>query len=438
MRRERPSHVLVRHADFRRLFIGNSVSLLGSSVTTVALPLSAVVYLHASAFQMGLLGVAALTPHLLLGLPAGVWVDRLPYRRILVGADIAQALLIGTVPVLALLHVLDLWQLYLVVTLAGVASLFESVTAQSFTPRLVPVEQLASANSALMAGNATVNTTGSAVGSALVTLFAAPFALAVDAASFAVAGVLKARISTPGPARRTVGRRRLGAEIAAGLRAVFTRPTLRVLMFAAALGALAGQMQSVVLVLYLVRGLKLSTGLTGLAVTVVGVSGVLSAVAATAVTRRIGPGPAFIAGMAVSALAGLVLVLAAGPQPVVLAVVALAQVLRGAGPSLYGVNQQTLRQTLVQPELLSRVNATWRFLVYGLQPVGALLGGLLGSLDLRLTLVVGSGVMLVGVAVAALSPLRSLHRTPAPVTGRRAWTGGSAGPADPHSGRPAA
>ena len=406
---DRSTHVLARHADFRRLFIGNSVSLLGSSVTTVALPLSAVVYLHASPFQMGLLGVATLAPHFVFGLPAGVWVDRLPYRRILVGADIAQTVLVGAVPFLAWFGVLSLWQLYVIVVLAGVANLFESVTAQSFTPHLVPRDQLLSANSTLMASNATVNTTGSAVGSALVTVFAAPFAMVVDAGSFAVAGFFKARIGTPGPVPR-VTERHLAAEIAVGLRAVFAQPVMRVVIVAAALGALAGQMQNVVLVLFLVQGLKLTPGLVGLAITVVGVAGVLSAIVATPITRRVGPGPAFIAGMTVSALAGLVLVLAGGPLPIVLAVVALAQVLRGAGPSLYGVNQQTLRQTLVPAELLSRVNATWRFLVYGLQPVGALLGGLLGSVDLRLTLIVSSVVMLLGVAVAVFSPLRSMRQ----------------------------
>ncbi|MFI9387696.1 MFS transporter [Kutzneria sp. NPDC052558] len=395
--------------DFRRLFVGNSVSLLGSSVTTVALPLSAVVYLHASPFQMGLLGVATLAPHLVFGLPAGVWVDRLPYRRILVAADIAQALLVGAVPVLAWLGVLSLWQLYVIVLLAGVANLFENVTAQSFTPHLVPREELLSANSTLMASNATVNTTGSAVGSALVTVFAAPFALAVDAVSFAVAGFFKARISTPGPPPRP-GSRHLVAEVGAGLRAVFTQPTVRVVIVAAALGALAGQMQNVVLVLFLVQGLKLPSGLVGLAITVVGVAAVLSAVAAAPISRRLGSGPAFILGMLISAVAGPVLALAGGPLPVVLIVVALAQILRGVGPSLYGVNQQTLRQTLVPAELLSRVNATWRFLVYGLQPIGALLGGALGSVDLRLTLVVSSAVMLLGVAVAAFSPLRRRTR----------------------------
>jgi MFS family permease len=402
--RDRTAHVLVKHADFRRLFLGNSVSLLGSSVTTVALPLSAVVYLHASSLQMGVLGAAALAPHFVFGLPAGVWVDRLPYRRILVAADVAQTVLIGAVPLLAWLNLLSMWQLYAIVLLAGIANLFESVTAQSFTPHLVSREQLSSANSALMASNATVNTTGSAIGSALVTVFAAPFALTVDAISFAIAGVFKARISTSGPPPRPT-ERHLAAEIAVGLRAVFTQPVVRVVILAAALGALAGQMQNIVLVLFLIQGLKLPTGLVGLAITIVGVAGVLSALVTTPITRRLGPGRAFIAGMVISALAGLVLVLAGGPMT--LLVVALAQVLRGAGPSLYGINQQTLRQTLVPPDLLSRVNATWRFLVYGLQPIGAFLGGLLGSIDLRLTLIVSSAVMLLGVAVAVFSPLRS-------------------------------
>ncbi len=167
----------------------------------MALPLSAVVYLHASPFQMGLLGVAALAPHLVFGLPVGVWVDRLPFRRTLVTADIAQTVLIGAVPVLALFGLLGLWQLYVIVALAGVANLLENVTAQSFTPYRVPRERLLSANSTSMASNATVTTTGSAVGSALVTLVAPPFALAVDAVSFAAAGLLNAHIGTLVPPR---------------------------------------------------------------------------------------------------------------------------------------------------------------------------------------------------------------------------------------------
>ena len=144
--------LLGRRADFRRLFVGNAVSLAGSSVTTVALPLTAVVYLHASPLQMGLLGAVSMLPHLVLGLPAGVWVSRFPYRRILVVSDLAQAGLLGSVPVLAAVGQLRMWQLYAVVGLAGVAGLFEIITMQSYPPILLPREDLFAGNSALTSG----------------------------------------------------------------------------------------------------------------------------------------------------------------------------------------------------------------------------------------------------------------------------------------------
>jgi MFS family permease len=338
--------VLARHPDFRRLFVGNSISLLGSSVTTVALPLTAVAFLHASPAQMGLLGAGTLLPHLVLGLPAGVWVERMAYRRLLVTADLAQALVLGSVPVLAALGALRLWHLFVVALLAGAGSLFEAVAAQSFTPLLVPRRRLLSANSALMLSNATVNTTGSALGGALVSLFTAPIAIAADAVSFLLSGLCKARIGDPG--RRPVpdgpqekGRRRLVAEIAEGLRAVLAHPVLRTVTVAATVGALAGQAQNVVLVLYLLRELRLSPALVGVVIAVGGAAGMLGALCATRVTGRLGPGPAFVTGMLLASAAGLVLAAASGPPPLVLAVLVAAQVLRGAGPWLYGVNQQT-------------------------------------------------------------------------------------------------
>jgi MFS family permease len=373
--------------NFRRLFVGNSVSLLGSSVTTVALPLVAVVALHASAVDMGVLGAAGFLPHLVLGLPAGVWVDRLPYKRILVLADFGQVALIGSVPLAAAFGVLSLAQLYVVVVLAGVCALFDAVAGQSFTPMLVPREQLLSANSALMLTSSTVNVTGSALGTGLVALLAAPLAMAVDAASFLVAALCKLRITVPGVPVAV----RHKADLFGGLRIAFAHPVLRPVTIAATLGALGGQMQNTVLALYLIRVLGFSPWLVGIFVTVAGVAGMLGALVTPTITRRLGPGRTFVLGMLVSSLAGLVLVV--GPA-------LLSQVLRGVGPSLYGVNQQTFRQTLVAPEQVSRVNAGWRFLVYGTQPVGALLGGLLGTLDLRVTLVVSAALMLAGTALA--------------------------------------
>ncbi|MFC0542217.1 MFS transporter [Kutzneria chonburiensis] len=373
--------------DFRRLFVGNSVSLLGSSVTTVALPLVAVVALHASPVDMGILGAAGFLPHLVLGLPAGVWVDRLPYKRILVLADLGQLVLIGSVPLAAAFGVLSLAQLYVVVVLAGVCALFDAVAGQSFTPMLVPREQLLSANSALMLTSSTVNVTGSALGTGLVALLAAPLAMIVDAASFLVAALCKLRITVPGVPVAV----RHKADLFGGLRIAFTHPVLRPVTIAATLGALGGQMQNTVLALYLIHVLGFSPWLVGVLVTVAGVAGMLGALVTPTVTRRLGPGRTFVLGMLVSSLAGFVLVV--GPA-------LLSQVFRGVGPSLYGVNQQTFRQTLVAPDQVSRVNAGWRFLVYGTQPVGALLGGLSGTLDLRVTLVVSTALMLAGTALA--------------------------------------
>ncbi|MFK4085393.1 MFS transporter [Kribbella sp. NPDC020789] len=401
--------VLVGYPDFRRLFGGSSVSLLGSSVTSVALPLTAVVVLGASPVQMGLLGAASFVPHLVLGLPAGVWVDRWSYRRVVVGADLLAAVALAAVPVLAVAGVLRMWQLYVVVVVTGVCSLFSLVAAQSFAPVLLPRHELLAANSAFALSNSVVATTGSALGGVVVQLLTAPIAIAVDAVTFVLSAVWKARISVPGRESAAAPvKESLVKGIWGGLRAAFGHPALRATTVAAAVGALAGQMQAVIVVLFLVRDLGLSAGLVGLVIAVSGVAGIVGASTGVRITERLGNGPTFIAGMTLSSLAGLVMAAAGGPAVLV---VIFAQVLRGWGPTLYGINQQTIRQTLVAPEFLARTQATWRFLVYGTQPIGALLGGTLGALaGFRATLVISSAIMLAGTGFALLSPLRTLRR----------------------------
>jgi MFS family permease len=181
----------------------------------------------------------------------------------------------------------------------------------------------------------------------------------------------------------------------------------------ATVGALTGQIQNVVLVLYLVRELHLSPGLVGAAVAISGAAGILGALVAVPVTERAGHGPAYILGVLCAGAAGLVLAAARGPFWLVFTVIAAGQVLRGIGPSLYSINQQTLRQALTAPEMLSRINATWRFLVFGMQPIGALIGGFLGgAIGLRNTLIVGGIGTLAGAALALVSPLLKFRRLP--------------------------
>jgi MFS family permease len=406
--------VLADYSDFRRLFAGNSVSTLGSNVTSVALPLTAVLVLSASPVQMGLLGAASFLPHLVLGLPTGVWVDQLSYRRVIVVADLLAAVALTAVPILAATGMLQMWQLYLVVLVTGTCSLFSLIAAQSFAPVLVPRRELLAANSAFALSNSVVATSGSALGGVLVQVLTAPIAIAVDAASFVVSAVSKARITIPGRSTGTgPAKESLFKGIRGGVRAALEHPALRATTVAATVGALGGQMQAVIVVLFLVRDLGLSAVLVGLSAAIAGVAGIAGATSGVRITRRLGNGPTFIVGMALSSLAGLVMAGAGRPAALVVAVVIVAQLLRGWGPTLYGINQQTIRQILIAPEFLARTQATWRFLVFGTQPIGALLGGTLGALvGFRATLVISSLIMLSGTTFALLSPLRTMRRLP--------------------------
>lgn len=405
--------VLAAHPDFRRLFAGGSVSQLGSTVTSVALPLTAVLLLDATPLQMGLLGAVGFLPHLVLGLPAGVWVDRWPYRRVLVLTDLIQAAALAAVPVLAGLGLLQIWQLAVIALVTGSCSVFSAIAEGSFLPELVPRGELLAANSAIAIRNSVTSTGGAALGGLLVQLLTAPVAIVVDAVSYVVSAVCVARVRIPGRRSAPAREHRFLGDIGEGIRVIFGRPELRALTMSATIGALAGQLQAVVVMLFLVRELQLPPGLIGVVLAVSGVAGIAGAAVGVPITRRLGHGPAFIAGTLVSSLAGAVLALAGGSLPLVLAVVVVARLLQGWGPTLYGINQQTLRQTLIPSELLPRAQATWRFLVFGMQPVGALLGGTLGSfIGLRGTLVVGSVIMLAGAVVAWLSPLRSLRQLP--------------------------
>lgn len=166
--------------------------------------------------------------------------------------------------------------------------------------------------------------------------------------------------------------------------------------------------------LYLARELGLPAGVVGVLLAVSSGAAVLAAFLASPISQRLGHGPTFIVGTLLASLAGFVLAAADGPFPFLIAILVIAQILRGAGPPLYSVNQSTVRMTLAPPDMLARVNATWRFLVFGAQPVGALLAGAIaGAVGLRTTLVISGFGMLLGVVVAAFSPLRGLRTLPA-------------------------
>jgi MFS family permease len=407
--------VFRRHPNFLKLWSGQSISSFGSAVTTLALPLTAVLALKAGPVQMGLLAAVGFLPHLALGLPAGVWVDRWPRRPILVVTDLGRAVLLGSIPLLALFGMLRMEYLYAVALVVGVCTLFFDVAATSYVPSLVGRNDLLEANSATALSSALAATAGPALAGGLVQLLTAPVAIAVDALSYVVSAcsamlILVPEVQSP-PAEQ---RRHLWSEVAEGLRVLIEDPILRPIIGASAVGSFGGAMRQAVLVLYLVRSLGFSPTLLGIVFAASGVASVLGALLAGPARDRFGPGPPIVGGTLLWCLGNALIPLAGGPLAVVVLLVLTAQVLGGVGTPVYSINQITVRQAIVPYRLLGRINASRRFLVFGVIPLGALLGGALGqTYGLRPALIVGVAWQALSVLWLLLSPVRLLREMPA-------------------------
>ena len=406
--------VLRRHPEFFKLWTGQTISTFGSAITTLALPLTAVVVLQATPVQMGVLGAIAFLPHLVLGLPVGVWVDRWPRRPILIVSDLGLALLLGSIPALALLDVLRMEVLYVVAFLKGVLALFADVAATSYVPSLVGRADLMQANSVSALSHSVASMAGPALAGGLVQLLSAPIVIAFDTLSFVLSALFVSliRVAEPAAARRRE-RRGFRVELGEGLRLVVGDPILRAMIGTASLGALAGAMQQAVLVLFLVRELGLSSLRLGVIFSAHGIAAIPATLFVAPLTQRLGPGPALVAGQLGWAIAALMFPIAGGPLGVVIPVLLAAQVLSGVGSLVVRVNQLTVRQALVPDHLLGRMNASRRVLVFGVIPLGSLLGGLLGqTVGLRGALVIGGLGMALALLWLARSPVRMLHESP--------------------------
>ncbi|NIK61190.1 MFS transporter [Kribbella shirazensis] len=390
--------------EFRKLWIGQLVSASGSAVTTVALPLVAVVNLQASAVQMGALSALTIAPHLVFGLLAGVWVDRWSLRRVLIWTDVGRLLLLGSVPAAAALGWLRIEQLYVVAVLTGLLALLSDTASQTMLPRLVPREDLMRANSAALLNLNLASTLGPSAAGFLVQVLTAPFAILVDAASYVVSTVAAYLIREPA---RAPAQPRSEVRLSAGLRVLFGDRMLAPLVVSAGVAAMSGAMQGPLIVLFLVRELHKSAAFVGLTLTTFGAAAVAGTFFATAWCRRVGLGRSYLSGVFMASLTGVALF--TGKTALIL----LGQVFAGIGMALFAVPQRTLRQSLAPPQLLGQVTASWRTLVIGGQTVGAAASGVLATaLQIRPTLLIATAGMLAGLAVAAVSPLRGLRDLP--------------------------
>jgi MFS family permease len=416
----RPGLVLWRRSglwltEFPKFWAGQTVSVLGSQVTLLALPLIFVA-LNASAAEMGILRALQYLPYLLFGLPAGAWVDRVARRPLLLTADLGRAGLIFSVPLAAAFGMLHTEHVLFVAFAAGTLTVVFDVAQQAFVPSLVKRDYLTTANEQLEASRSLGLTLGPAIGGPIVQIVGAPFALLLDAASFLIsAATLQAVRSVP----ETVApppQRNLRAEILEGVRIVARNPLLRSMCGCAATLNLCNNALFAVLLLYLSRDLHLAAPTIGLVLAALGPGGIIGAMLAGRIARIVGIGPTIV-GSVVAAGLGFVLVLPAGPdQPALLPLVALSLFVSGVSSPIYNVNTTSLRQAITPDRLRGRVMGSMRMVSWGSMPIGALLGGVLGEwLGVREAVALSA----VGMGLAALwlifSPIARLRQLPAPL-----------------------
>jgi len=410
--RLRPRGALWHNRDFRRLWAAQTVSQFGSEITGLALPLLAILILNASTFQVALLAVVDWLPFFLFSLPAGVWIDRLPRRPILIAADVGRALVLGSIPIAYLLGVLTLGQLYVVGLVAGTFTVFFDLSYQSYLPSVVERDELGEGNAKLEVSRSSAQVAGPGVAGVLVSALTAPYAILADAISFLASALFLSRIKRRERKPESAREQRAGfrTEIREGLRFVLHHPIQRPIVFFVAVSNVFVTMLFAIYLVYAVRELDLSVTTIGVIGSLGSVGSLVGALTANRVARTFGIGPGLIAVAATGSLGLLLMPLATGV--LVIPFLVAANVLWGFFVLNYFVTAVSLIQAITPDHLLGRTNASRRFLVQGVIPVGALLGGTLGTvLGLRPTIAIGAA----GASLAALplffSPLRAVKTT---------------------------
>jgi MFS family permease len=399
---------LWKNPDFVKLWLGLGVSYFGSGITGIALPLTAVLILAATPAQMGILGALDGISVLVIGLLAGVLVDRVRRKPLMIATDIGRAFILSTIPLAALLGVLAIWQLYIVAALTGMLTVIFTVASPAYLPSLIPEESLVEGNSKLGMSDALAEIGGPAVAGPLVQLISAPFAILFDAFSFLFSACCLGLIHKPEPHPAIPEQRKsIWSDLIEGLRLVLKNPLLRSLAASAAVFSLFGNFIGALYALYVIRQIGAPPIFLGLLIATGGLSALLGAFIAERVIQRFGLGKTVGIGLFMYGATGLLIPLAGGSVTFALIPLFLSQLLGDVSVSIYFIAEVSLRQSIVPSNLLGRTNASMQFLSQGVAPLGALLAGILGgTLGLRFTILIGVlGVMLAGTWLL-LSPVR--------------------------------
>jgi Na+/melibiose symporter-like transporter len=401
-----------RNRDFRWLWAGQSVSMLGTQLTTFAVPVFAITYLGADAGQLSLLRTMEFLPFLFLTLPVGVWVDRHPPRPAMVLANAVRGVAIGVIAVAGVTGVLHLSWLSVALLAVGAGTVVFDVAYLSYLPAVVGKDQLVDGNSKLSVSYSVAEVGGPGIAGLLIQVLSAPVVLLVDALSYLASVFTLTRIRTrdaspTAPDERAAGMRR---QLAEGLAEVWRNPYLRTVSLESFTYNFFVQFGETLIALYALTQLGLSAGMLGLCISLGSVGGLVGAVVAPRVVRRFGFGPTFVAGTALGCVAPVLVPLADGPRLVSGALIAGAYLMTGFGVTISVIGSVTLRQTVAPAHLLGRVNAVMRLASYAAVPLGTIATGVAATaLGARTALFVGVAGLLLPTVILLLSPVPRLR-----------------------------
>jgi MFS family permease len=406
-----------RDRDFRRFWVGDSISMIGSGVTAFALPIIAVVILHVTPGQMGVLRALNGAPAVVVGLLAGAWVDRVSRRRLLIGLNLLEGALLLVIPIAYALDRLTLGLLMALWVAFGLLLPFWWASWNALLPAIVERDLLVEANSKMMFSWSATGVTGPALGGVLVSLLTAPGAILVDSASYVVSAVALAGVRTKVPEVRSRERPPpVRRPIAEGMRATFRDPLQRAITTPRVLLDFVDAMSGAVFFIYVLREVALPKALLGVALAIGALGFVGGSLAAPRLERRLGAGWTIVLGLGMVAASPYTMVLAhrSLPDAVNVACFALPGVIGGAGGIIQFIALSSLRQSITSDAVLGRVYASSSWLGRVLTVVGALVGGFLGErIGLRPTILVCALAYAVPFVYAVSSPLRSAVLPPA-------------------------
>jgi MFS family permease len=409
-----PAGGLWRQGDFLKLWAGQTISEFGSQVSLLALPLIAIVVLHSSAFTVAALGMVEQVPFLLFALPAGVWVDRLARRPILIAGDFGRALALASIPIAQAFDALTVGQLFGVAFVTGVLTVFFDVAYQAYLPSLIQRQQLLDGNSKLQLSASAAQLGGPGIAGALIGFASAPYAIVADAFSFLFSSVFvlgirkKERPEERAPAAERAG---MKVELLEGVRYVLRNPYLRGIAACTANSNFFASVTWAILLVYLKRQLELSVQLIGIIISCANVGFLIGALTTGWISNRLGAGRTLL--MASLLVGPSLLLIPASPMAFPVPMIVFALMLFAFSGVVYNITQLSLRQAITPERLQGRMNSVMRFIVWGVLPLGLLLGGVLATtLGLRPTLFVGAAGGALSWIPVFFSPVRRLERVP--------------------------